>query len=283
MTSAPLPLPRALPQLASAIRGQSVRMTAQGKSSHVGSCLSIADILAVLYGSVLRVDPTGPSDPGRDRFILSKGHAAAAVYATLAEVGFFPREDLVRHCEDGSNLCGHVTHTGVPGVDVSTGSLGHGLPIGAGMALNAKRRGLGFLTYVLLSDGECDEGSVWEAAMFAAHHRLGGLVAIIDYNELQSLTSTHATLELEPFGDKWRSFGWEVHEIDGHDLPALTKALTVERDEHDRPPRCVIAHTTKGRGVSFMEGEVLWHYRHTDGAELAAALNELESSGELES
>ena len=259
--------------LAAAVRNDIVRMTAAGKSSHVGSGLSIADLLAVLYADVMSVEPSDPARADRDRFILSKGHAGAAVYAVLAECGFFPVERLAEHYADGSVFSGHVSHKGVPGVELSTGSLGHGLSVGAGMALNAKRRSLGFLTFVLLSDGECDEGSVWEAAMFAAHHHLG-LIAVVDYNEVQSLASTHATLELEPFVDKWRAFGWTTREVDGHDHDALRAAFGA-REALVQGPTAVIAHTTKGRGVSFMEHSVLWHYRSPDEAELAAALQEL--------
>jgi transketolase len=251
-------------------------MTSNGRSSHVASALSVADILAVLYAGVLNIDPSNPTMPDRDRLILSKGHAGAAVYAVLAEVGFFPVAELMTHYTDGSKLSGHVSHLGVPGVELSTGSLGHGLSVGAGMALQSKRRGGMFRTYVVLSDGECDEGSVWEAAMFAGHHRLEHLVAVIDYNKLQSLTTTTATLDLEPFADKWRAFGWSVDEVDGHDHSELGRVLSPVVPVRDRRPRCVIAHTTKGRGVSFMENEVLWHYRPPDADDLLRALAELE-------
>ncbi len=259
--------------LARAIRLDAVNMISAAKSSHIGSVFSIADIVAVLYGSVLRHRPDFPEWPERDRVILSKGHAGAAIYAALAECGYFSKEKLLTYYSDGSDLSGHISHCGVPGVELSTGALGHGLSVGAGMALHAKRRSLDFRTFVLMSDGECDEGSVWEAAMFSAHHRLGGLVVIVDYNELQSLTTTHDTLELEPFGDKWKAFGWDVVESDGHDLDALEQAMDVPR--HADRPRCVIAHTVKGKGVSFMERSVLWHYRSPAGEELADALTEL--------
>jgi len=265
--------------LALAVRRHVVRMTSQGRTSHVGSCLSIADVLSVLYASVLRMDPSNPNAPDRDRVILSKGHAGAALYAVLAESGYFDVGELARHGANGSPFSGHVSHLGVPGVEVSTGSLGHGLSIGAGMALNSQRRSLGFRTFVILSDGECDEGSVWEAAMFAAHHRLTSLVAIIDYNKLQSLTTTAATLNLEPLADKWRSFGWRAVEVDGHDLDALRSALAPSAASGDRAPTVVIAHTVKGKGVSFMEDSVLWHYRPPDAAECEAALAELDALG----
>ena len=190
-------------------------MTSKGKSSHVGSALSIADILAVLYTN-MNVDPKDPSNPKRDRFILSKGHAGAAVYAVLAELDFFSKEILDTHYQDGSILSGHVSHKGVPGVEFSTGSLGHGLSVATGFALAAKRKSLNFNSYALLSDGELDEGSNWEAILFAPHHNLNNLTCIVDYNKLQSLTSVKETLNLEPLVDKILSFGWDVFDIDGH-------------------------------------------------------------------
>jgi transketolase len=260
--------------LADRIRRHAVEMTHRGKSSHVGSALSIADILGVLYGGVLNVDPREPRWPGRDRFILSKGHAGAAVYAALAERGFFDVETLKLHYANGSTLSGHVSHKGVPGVEFSTGSLGHGLGVGAGMALAGLRANAPHRIFVLLSDGECDEGSNWEAILFAAHHGLRNLVAIIDYNKIQSLASIRDTLGLEPFADKWRAFGWHVRECDGHDHDALKAAF----GRHDGvQPNVVICHTIKGKGVSFMENSVLWHYRTPQGDEYAAAIAELET------
>jgi transketolase len=261
--------------LAKRLRRHVVNMCASGGSSHVGSCLSMADIIAVLYGGVLNVDPCEPEWPGRDRFILSKGHAGACVYAALAERGFIPLSELGRHYRNGSKLSGHVSHKGVPGVEVSTGSLGHGLGIGVGMALQLRRAGGGQRVYVVLSDGECDEGSTWEAAMFAAHHGLSSLCAVVDYNKLQALGSIEETLALEPFADKWRAFGWSVSEVNGHDHMALKRAFA--RAPAREGPTCIIAHTVKGRGVSFMENSVLWHYRAPQGEELAAALGELDA------
>lgn len=258
--------------LALRLRRHAVLMCSRGRSSHVGSCLSIADIVALLYGAILRVDPRDPDWPQRDRFILSKGHAGACVYAALAERGFFPVDHLERHYRNGSNLSGHVSHKGVPGVEFSTGSLGHGLGIGAGMAMQLRRAGGTQRVFVLLSDGECDEGSNWEAMLFAGHQRLANLCAIVDYNKLQSLGPVADTVKLEPFTDKWRSFGWAVHRVDGHDHAAL-RAAFAERSP-DRPT-CIIADTVKGKGVSFMEGQVLWHYRSPQDEELAAALREL--------
>ena len=259
--------------LAQRLRRHVVRMCGRGGSAHVGSGLSMADIIAVLYGQVLRLDPLDPRWPGRDRFILSKGHAGACVYAALAERGFFPIEQLERHYQNGSRLSGHVSHKGVPGVEFSTGSLGHGLGIGAGMAMQLRRLGGAQRVYVVLGDGECDEGSNWEAALFAAHHRLTNLCAVVDYNKLQSLGPVADTLGLEPFADKWRAFGWSVTRIDGHDHGALKRAFTGAA-RADRPA-CIIADTVKGRGVSFMENQVLWHYRVPAGDEFTTAMREL--------
>lgn len=263
-------------ELARRIRLHALRMTSTGGSSHIGAILSMADIVGMLYAHGLRVDPARPDWPDRDRFVLSKGHAGAGVYAALAERGFFPVEWLTQHYQDGSLFSGHVSHKGIPGVELSTGSLGHGLPVATGMALAAKRDERSHRVVVLLSDGECDEGSNWEAILFAAHHGLDNLVAIIDYNKVQSLAPVAETIALEPFAEKWRAFGWAVREVDGHDHDALRAAwdaLPVERGR----PSCLIAHTVKGKGVSFMEHSVLWHYRTARGAEFDDALRELES------
>jgi transketolase len=263
--------------LAKRLRIHAVKMTNAGKSSHIGSILSMIDILAVLYGDILLIDPDNPKLLNRDRFILSKGHAGAGVYAALAERGFFSIEKLAGHYQDGSYLSGHVSHKNIPGVEVSTGSLGHGLPIGAGMALAAKRDGKLHRIFVILSDGECDEGSNWEAILFASHHKLDNLVVIVDYNKLQSLASPAETLNLEPFNDKWKAFGWNVIEVNGHDHEQIKLAFAKANHVISKPT-CIIAHTTKGKGVSFMEDQVLWHYRSPQGDEFSAALTELESA-----
>ena len=262
--------------LARRTREHVLRMTHRAKSAHVGTCLSSADVLAVLYGGWLRVDPSDSSLPSRDRFILSKGHGCAALYAVLAERGFFPMEWLDSFYMDGSPLVGHAT-VGVPGVEVSTGALGHGLAIGCGMALAAKRDVAAHRVVVMLSDGECDEGSTWEAALFAPHHRLDNLVAIVDYNKIQSLGTVKEVLNLEPFAAKWTAAGWATREIDGHDCDAIRGALEAVPFELDRPT-CIVAHTVKGKGVSFMENELLWHYRSPDRDELAQALAEIEQA-----
>jgi len=263
-------------KLAKAIRINSLKMTSRGKSSHIGSVLSIADILAVLYGSVLNIDPKNPNWSDRDRFILSKGHAGAGVYAALAEVGFFSKKILETHYQDGSKLSGHISHKGIPGVELSTGSLGHGLSVGCGMAKAAKLEQRMNKVVVLLSDGECDEGSIWEAAMFASHHKLSNLIAIIDYNKIQSLDSIENTLGLEPLSDKWQSFGWEVLEVDGHHHQEIYEAFTSIPINQDNPT-VIIANTIKGKGVSFMENKVLWHYRTALDEEFNQALIELEN------
>jgi transketolase len=259
--------------LAVAIRRRALAMVARARASHIGSALSIADIVAVLYGNVLRVDPADPNWPDRDRFLLSKGHACVAVYAALAERGFFPAALLDTYGDDHSSLMAHISHR-VPGVEFSTGALGHGLPFGVGKAIAADRRGAAWRTFVLLSDGELGEGSNWEACLFAAHHRLDRLVAIIDYNKLQSLGPVDQTLRLEPLADKFAAFGWAVREVDGHDHAALTSAVSGAPWVPGKPSM-LIAHTTKGKGVSFMENRVEWHYRNPDAAQLAAALAEL--------
>lgn len=260
--------------LAKTIRRDALRMVHRARASHIASALSITDILAVLYGAVLRVDPADPRWEGRDRFILSKGHACVAVYATLAARGFFPHAQLETYGQDYSDLMNHISHK-VPGVEFSTGSLGHGLPFGAGKALAAKRRGASWRTVVLTSDGEWGEGSNWEAALFAAHHGLDNLVVVLDYNKLQSLTTVADTLNLEPFADKFRAFGWEVREVDGHDHAALRTAIGGAPWVAGRPS-LVLAHTTKGKGVSFMENSVRWHYSSPNDEQLAQALAELE-------
>jgi len=255
------------------IREHALRMVHRANASHIGTGLSMADILAVLYGGVARVDPANPRAPERDRVILSKGHGAAAFYAALAEAGFFEVSRLETFCEDGSALAGHVSHH-VPGVDFSTGSLGHGLSLGCGVALGLKRDARPGRAFVILSDGECDEGSTWEAALFAPHHGLDNLVAIVDYNKIQSFGSVKEVLELEPFAEKWAAFRWDVQAIDGHDHAALAAAFAAVPRTPGRPS-VILAHTVKGRGVSFMENDLLWHYRSPSREQLEAAVGEV--------
>jgi len=261
--------------LARSIRRSALQMVHRARASHIASALSIADIVAVLYGQVMHQRPAEPRWPERDRFILSKGHACSAVYAALAHVGYLELQRLEHFGLDHSELMNHISHH-VPGVEFSTGSLGHGLPFGVGKALAAQLRGQPWRTFVLLSDGEMAEGANWEALLFAAHHRLDQLCALIDYNQLQSLGSVAETLALEPLADKLLAFGCEVLQVDGHAHEQIAAAL-------NRPaigqPRVVIAHTVKGKGVSFMQNRVEWHYKNPDDAQLAQALAELEADG----
>ncbi|MEJ6004415.1 transketolase [Paucibacter sp. AS339] len=257
------------------MRANALRMVQRARASHIGSALSICDIVAVLYGRVMKLDPSQPAWVERDRFILSKGHACVAIYAALAEAGFIAEADLLSYGQDHSMLMNHISHK-VPGVEFSTGSLGHGLSFGVGKALAAKKRGQAWRTFVQLSDGELGEGSNWEALMFAAHHGLDNLVAIIDYNKLQSLTTVEKTLRIEPLADKLRAFGWAVREVDGHDHEALSEALAGAPWQPGQPS-VLIAHTIKGRGVSFMENSVDWHYRSPNAEQLEQALKELQA------
>jgi len=252
-----------------------LRMVYRAGASHVGSCFSAIDIISVLYADILRVDPTQPDWPKRDRFILSKGHAAAAIYSVLAFKGFFPENWLENYCQDGAKLGGHATHHGIPGLEVSTGSLGHGLPIGCGMALAAKRDETGVRTFVLISDGECDEGSTWEASLLAPQHNLDNLIVILDYNKIQSIDRVKDVIDLEPLRAKWESFRWSVQEVDGHDHQALAAAFSKIPSVQGKPS-LIIAHTIKGKGVSFMQDSIAWHYKSPTAEELALALAELE-------
>lgn len=257
------------------IRAHALRMAHHANASHIGGCLSMADLLAVLYSEVLRVNPARPHWEDRDRFILSKGHAAAILYAVLAERGFFSTALLDSYCGDGSPLMGHASHE-VPGVELSTGSLGHGLPVGCGMALAGLRAGAPWRVFVLLSDGELDEGSNWESILFAPHHGLQNLVAIVDYNGIQSFGTVKEVLDLEPLVEKWRACGWGVREIDGHNFDQIRGALAAVPLSPGRPS-VILAHTVKGKGVSFMEDRLLWHYRSPNAEQLAAALKEVET------
>jgi transketolase len=260
-------------QLAAAIRAQAVQMVHRANASHIGGGLSMADLLAVLYGEILKFDASRPQLPDRDRFILSKGHACAALYATLALKEFFPIKELETYGQDGSRLMTHISHK-VPGVEFSTGSLGHGLPFGCGKALAAKRKKNKWRVIVMLSDGELDEGSNWEAILFAPHHKLDNLTAIVDYNKIQSLGSVKEVLDLHPLAEKFRAFNWAVKEIDGHNHGEIRAALNSPPWEAGKPS-CLIAHTVKGKGVDFMEDKLLWHYKSPDSAQLQQALREL--------
>ena len=259
---------------AAQVRKSCLEMTSRGKSSHIGSCLSCVDILASLYNGVMNFNCARPEWSERDRFIMSKGHAGAAVYATLAEAGFFDKSILQGHYINGSNLSGHVSHLGIPGIEFSTGSLGHGLGVACGISLAMKLDKKNVRTFCLLSDGELDEGSNWEAMMFASHYKLSDLWVIIDYNKLQSLDSTQNTMGLEPLEDKARAFGFNVSRVDGHNIEEIQANMAIQPDDIGKP-NFVICDTTKGKGVSFMENSVLWHYRTAQENEYESAMSEL--------
>lgn len=265
-------------QLAWLIRRHGIEMTHLSHGSHIASVLSVADVVAVLYNDVANVNPHNLNDENRDRVVLSKGHAGASIYACLAEKGFFDVKELKTHYADGSRLSGHVSHKGVPGVEISTGSLGHGVCMAAGIALSAKLDKKPFYTYAIVGDGECDEGSVWEMALFASHFKLNQLIVVVDHNKMQSLDFCENTLGLAPFKEKWQSFGWNVYDVDGHDHNALRKAFENAKKSTDKPS-VIIANTIKGKGISFMEFDILWHYRFPhEGEEYDGALAELHAS-----
>ncbi len=263
-----------LKKLATEVRARILRMHHRANSSHIASSFSSLEILLALYFRVLRIKPEEPTSPDRDRLILSKGHACSALYAVLAERGFFDRSLLEGYCLDKGLLPGHATMSCVPGVEVSTGSLGHGLPMGVGMALAARHDGRASRIFVLMSDGECEEGSVWESAMFASHRKLDNVTAIIDRNMLQAFGRTADVTGLEPLRSKWDSFGWETAEVGGHDIGALEKVLRRVPLKSGKPS-VIIARTTKGKGVSFMENKLEWHYRSPSAEDLDSALREL--------
>jgi len=257
--------------IASDIRRSVIEHSKRADVGHIGSCLSIADLLAALYGEVLSIPDL--HDPERDRFILSKGHAALALYASLERVGWLTSERLGTFCADGSPVAGHPEHA-LEGVEFSTGSLGHGLSFAAGSALAARLGHSRRRAFVLLSDAECNEGSIWEAVMFAAHHRLSRLVAIVDANGQQALGRTHDVLDLSPLSHRWRAFGWDVHEVDGHD-PDMVAGTMQGLDTEAGPPHVLIAQTTFGKGVSYMESKVHWHYWPMSDEQYEQALREL--------
>lgn len=260
--------------LAKRVRLDVLEMIHNSHASHIGSAFSVTDILSVLYADIMNYRPGEPQWTERDRLVLSKGHAGSALYAVLAEVGFFPKEWLENYYKNGSPLSGHISHKGVPGVELSTGSLGHGVCVACGMAYAAKTDGKNCRVFAITGDGECDEGSVWETAMFANHYRLSNFTLIVDHNGLQSFGPCEETVELLDIGKKFRDFGWNVTETDGHDHNELRRALSARFD--NGRPVCVIAHTVKGKGVSFMENNVLWHYRDPQGEEYERALFELQ-------
>lgn len=263
-----------LEKIALDIRQKIVEMAYDTRSGHIGSALSCIDILTALYFEFLNVNPKNPLADHRDRFILSKGHSANALYCTLAKRGFFPEEVLESYLSDDSPLSAHPTFSTLAGIEFATGSLGHGLSVGVGIALSGKQSGKSYRTVVLLSDGECDEGSIWEAAMSAAQFKLDHLIAIVDYNKIQALGKTKEVINLEPFSDKWRAFGFSVQEIDGHSMKEITESLHKIPIKKNRP-NLILAHTIKGKGISFLENTVRSHYEVLSQAQFEKAIEEL--------
>jgi len=267
-----------LKQLSRDVRKHVLLMVHKSGASHVGTSLSCADIMVAVY-EVARIDPRHPHDPGRDRVILSKGHGVATWYAVLAEHGFFDKKLLETYYADGSPLTGHPDLQNVPGIETTTGSLGHGLPVGLGMAIASKIDEKGFRVFVVMGDGECDEGTVWEAALAAAQFKLGNFTVIIDRNDQQGLGRTGDIINLEPLDGKWVSFGWRVKTVDGHDHVALIEAI---KDHDASIPTVIIARTVKGKGVSYMEHQTLWHYRDPNPEQYAQAIKEIDESAQKE-
>ena len=277
MSAAPgQPSPVELAATALTLRQRLVSTSAAAKIPHLGSCLSCVELLVALYWQELHVDPANPEDPDRDRFLLSKGHGAPILFQVLAERGFFPLERLADFGKAGSVFHEHPPKPGyIPGIEAATGSLGHGLPMALGMALAARIQQRPSRCYALLSDGECNEGSIWEAALLAASQKVHTLTAIIDFNKWQATGRSQEVMALDPLAAKWEAFGWHAQDIDGHDLAAIAQGLAAARAESERPS-VIVAHTVKGKGVSFMEDDNNWHYRTPNPEELAAALAELE-------
>ena len=256
------------------IRGRLVAMSHKAGTPHLASALSCVEILVASYWRILRIDATKPHDPARDRFILSKGHAASVLYAVLARRGFFPESWLDHFAEEGSPLAEQPAPNCAPGVELATGSLGHGLPVGIGLALGARLQKTASRVFVTMSDGECNEGTVWEGALFAPAQKLDRLTAIIDFNKWQATARSEETMSLTPFREKWAAFGWRALEVDGHDIAAVIAALE-QCDDGSGKPLAIVAHTVKGKGVSFMEDDNNWHYRVPTAEEVTAAHEEL--------
>jgi transketolase len=254
-------------------------MVFEARQGHPGGDMSATDILAALYFGVMRYDPASPADPGRDRFVMSKGHCTGALYAALAGAGYFPLEELSTYLHPYSRLNGHPNRTYLPGIETNTGPLGHGFPVAVGIAIAGQIDGADYRTFVLTGDGELQEGSIWEAAMLAGHRKLGNLTVVVDRNRLQQGAGTEETNALEPLADKWRAFGWEVCDVDGHDHAALLAALRAPTSPRDRP-LCIIAHTIKGYGISYMRDKVGWHHGVPNEEQYDLALRELAMSEE---
>ncbi len=254
-----------------------VRTLEAGRRGHVGAAFSLVEILRVLYDDILRYDPKNPHWPDRDRCILSKGHGCLALYVLLAEKGFFPESELWKFCKADGNLGGHPEHK-ISGVEASTGSLGHGLSLGVGMALNARYEKADYRTFVIVGDGECNEGSIWEASLCAGKHKLSNLTVIVDYNKQQSYSTTFEVLDLEPFADKWRAFGFATREVDGHNVEELKSTLSQIPFEPNKP-NAIICHTIKGKGISYVENNLEWHHKSkVSDEEIEGLLAELGAS-----
>jgi len=258
------------------MRQRLLKMIVDAGQGHPGGDLSASDIVACLYFDILRIDSANPNAPDRDRFILSKGHCTGALYSALAGAGFFPEAELDTYLKPESRLNGHPNRVYLPGVETNTGPLGHGFPVGVGVAVAGQIDSAGYRVFVLTGDGELQEGSMWEAAMFAGHRKLGNLTVIVDRNRLQQGARTEETNALEPLADKWRAFGWDVVEVDGHDVIALLKAFDDAAQPRDKP-RVLIANTFKGNGVSYMRDEAGWHHGVPNADQLAQAIAELEA------
>lgn len=268
-----------LERLARTVRARIIENSHRTQTPHLGSCLSCVDILIAAYWAALRIDPASPGDPARDRFILSKGHAAPALFQVLALRGYYPEELLRAYGEDGSVFAEHPpTPSHLPGIEAATGSLGHGFPMGLGMALAGRIQGLHYRVIALVSDGECNEGSVWEAAMLAASQHVEPLAVVVDFNKWQATGRSQEIMALDPLAEKWRAFGWSVNEVDGHDMAELVRLLRRIPDGSGKPV-AVIAHTVKGKGVSFMEDDNNWHYRIPTADEVQKAKRELGVGG----
>lgn len=257
-------------KISASVRVSILKAISRAKSSHIGSCLSIVDILVVLYFETMKVCPKNFSSENRDIFVLSKGHAAVALYSVLSERGFFNKYELLKYGKNGTKLSGHIIKDSLPGVEISSGSLGHGLSVVAGMALTSKCKDRRF--FCLMGDGECNEGSVWEAAMFAGHRKLNNLIAIVDFNGQQGMGKTEDVISQNNLADRFRVFGWDAYEIDGHNFKDLSKAF---KQKNTNKPIVIIAHTIKGKGVSFMEDKVEWHYKSPTKDQLLEAVTEI--------
>jgi transketolase len=263
-----------LKRLSNELRSRIIQMSHDAKAPHLASCLSCIDILSVVYWNFLKIDPSNPNDENRDRFILSKGHGAAAFYATLAYRGFFPKEMLKDYVKNGTRMPEHPSRFKVPGVETATGSLGHGLSVGLGMALAAKTNKKDYKVFVLVSDGECNEGSTWEAALFASANKLDNVVVFVDYNKWQATGRSNEILKLAPLKQKWDSFGWNSYEIDGNNIEEVNSTIK-NIPEHIGKPTIIIANTIKGKGISFMEDDNNWHYKIPTEEEIVLANKEL--------